>query len=333
MEVNEIKLYIDDQLVTTLNNEDSRITIEKDGQTDNYVVVSDAKPEDMGRYTAEFNGKLQPLCMLEVTPPRPKKSEAEIPLKQGDGEEIIEEVKPEEIPTYEVIEGNSINLKIEQPEGTDIKQTFLLQNDQKLQPNTRLTVEPVTSTTVEINFESVKPDDEGTYSIQFGNRPSRKLMYLKVLPKPVVHNSLRLPKDVFQEGETLTIECEFDQLPEENLVWKLNDTPLGQLKDPRITIETADNGKSYTLTVKDLRPQQHQGIYKLESPHLVLETPFIRVVENVKDEEEETIIIVEDEETESFELERKPQKKEVEEVSKTKDVCNGKRNYIYVLGT
>ena len=61
------------QPVTTLVNElDSRVTIEKDGKTDNYVVVSDAKPEDVGRYTVEFNGKLQPLCMLEVTPPRPK---------------------------------------------------------------------------------------------------------------------------------------------------------------------------------------------------------------------------------------------------------------------
>ena len=72
-ESNEINLYIDDKPVTTLNDEDSRVTIEKDGQTDNYVVISDAKPEDVGRYTAEFNGKLQPLCMLEVTPGRPKK--------------------------------------------------------------------------------------------------------------------------------------------------------------------------------------------------------------------------------------------------------------------
>ncbi len=319
-ETNEINLYINEKPVTTLNELDSRITIEKDGKTDNYVVVSNAKPEDVGRYTVEFNGKLQPLCMLEVTPPRPKKPEAEIPLKQGVVEEVVEEEqKPEEIPTHEVVEGDSVNLTIERPTGTDVKETFLLQNDKKIAPNTRLIIKPVSSTTTEITLENVKLNDEGIYSIQFGKQPSQKLMKLKVLPKPVVHDSLHLPKDVFEEGETLTIQCDFDKKPEEDLVWKLNDVPLNQLKDDRVVIETTDNGKSYTLTVKDLRPNEHQGVYKLESAHLVLETPFIRVIENVKEEEEETTILVEDEETESFELQRKPK---TEEVRKTRFLYN-----------
>jgi hypothetical protein len=254
--------------------------------------------------------------MLEVTPPRPKKPEAEIPLKQGVVEEVVEEEqKPEEIPTHEVVEGDSVNLTIERPTGTDVKETFLLQNDKKIAPNTRLIIKPVSSTTTEITLENVKLNDEGIYSIQFGKQPSQKLMKLKVLPKPVVHDSLHLPKDVFEEGETLTIQCDFDKKPEEDLVWKLNDVPLNQLKDDRVVIETTDNGKSYTLTVKDLRPNEHQGVYKLESAHLVLETPFIRVIENVKEEEEETTILVEDEETESFELQRKPK---TEEVRKTR---------------
>jgi hypothetical protein len=261
--------------------------------------------------------------MLEVTPGRPKKSEIEIPLKQGVVEEIVEEEeeKPEEIPTHEVIEGDSVNLTIERPKDSDIKQIFLLQNDKKVQPNTRLTIKPVSSTTTEITLENIKPNDEGLYSVQFGNQPTHKLMNLKVLPKPVVHDSLHLPKDVFEEGETLTIQCEFDKKPEENLVWKLNDIPLNQLNDDRINIEIGDNGKSYTLTVKDLRPTEDQGVYKLESQHLVLETPFVRVIENVEEEQEETTILVEDEETESFELQRKPKIEEIEaaEVNKTID--------------
>jgi len=257
--------------------------------------------------------------MLEVTPARPKKSEAEIPLKQGVVEEVVEEEeqKPEEIPTHEVVEGDTVNLTIERPTGSDVKEILLLQNDKKLQPNTRLTIKPVSSTTTEITLENVKPNDEGTYSIQLGKQPSRKLMNLKVLPKPVVHDSLHLPKDVFDEGETLTIQCDFDKKPEENLVWKLNDIPINQLNDDRIIIETTDNGKSYTLTVKGLRPKAHEGVYKLESPHLVLETSFIRVIENVKEEEEETTVLVEDEETESFELQRKPKTEEIVEVRKT----------------
>ncbi|CAF4145880.1 unnamed protein product, partial [Adineta steineri] len=314
-ESSEINLYINNQPVTTLTDEDSRITIEKDGKTDNYVVVSDATPEDVGRYTVEFNGKMQPLCMLEVTPGRERKSEADIPLQQGVVEEIVEEEEeqPEEIPTHEVVEGDSVNLVIERPSDTDVKQTFLLQNDKKLDQNTRLTIKPVSSTSTEITLENVNPNDEGTYSIQFGNQPSQKLMNLKVLPKPIVHDALHLPKDVFEQGETLTIQCEFDKTPDESLVWKLNDVPLDQLKDDRITIEIGDNGKSYTLTVKDLRPKEDQGIYKLENSHLVLETPFVRVIENVEEVEEETTILLEDEETESFELQRKPKIEEIKE--------------------
>lgn len=295
---------------------DSRITIEKDGKTDNYVVISDAKPEDVGRYTVEFNGKLTPLCMLEVAPPRQKKSEAEIPVQKPTVEEVVEEEeeeKPEEIQTHEVVEGDSVNLTIERPSGTDVKEIFLLQNDQKLQPSARLTIKPVSSTTTEVTLTNVKPDDEGTYSIQFGKQPSQKLINLKVLPKPVVHDSLHLPKDVFEEGETLTIQCDFEKKPEETLVWKLNDVPLTQLKDDRVVIETINDGKSYILTVKDLKPKEHQGIYKLESSHLVLETPFVRVIENVEEEQEETTILVEDEEKESFELQRKPKTEETEE--------------------
>jgi len=264
--------------------------------------------------------------MLEVTPARPKKSEAEIPLQQPVVEEVVEEEeeeeeqKPEEIPTHEVVEGDSVNLTIERPTGTDVKETFLLQNDKKLQPNTRLTIKPISSTTTEVTLTNVKPNDEGTYSIQFGKQPTQKLMNLKVLPKPVVHDSLHLPKDVFEEGETLTIQCDFDKKPEENLVWKLNDIPLNQLNDDRITIEIGDNGKSYTLTVKDLRPTEDQGVYKLESPHLVLETPFVRVIENVEEEQEETTILVEDEETESFELQRKPKIEEIQEAEVNKTI-------------
>ena len=251
--------------------------------------------------------------MLEVTEPRQKKPEAPAPVVEEVPDEEEEEEEEEEIPTHEVVEGDTVNLTIERPSGTDVKQTFLLQNDKKLQPNERLTIKPVSSTTTEIIIEKVKLNDEGLYSIQFGNKPTQKLINLKVLPKPVVHDSLHLPKDVFDQGETLTIQCDFEKKPDEALVWKLNDVPLTDLNDHRVHIETANDGKSYTLTVKDLRPKEHQGVYKLENSHLILETPFVRVIENIEEEQEETTILVEDEETESFELQRKPKPEEEEQ--------------------
>ena len=320
-ETNEINLYINGKPVTTLDDEESRITIEKDGQTDNYVVISDAQPDDVGRYTVEFNGKLQSICMLEVTPARPKVSQAEIPVQQPlveevkdeeEEEEEEEEVKPGEIPTHEVVEGDNVNLTIERPSGTDIQKVVLFLDGEKLQPNDSLTIKSVSSTSTEITINKVKPDDEGTYAVQFGDQPKQNLMNLKVLPKPVVRDSLRLPKDVFEEGETLTIQCDFAKKPDEKLVWKLNDKPLNLLKDERVLIEALDDGKSFVLTIKGLRSDTDQGVYKLEGPHLVLETPFVRVIQNVKEEEEETTILLEDEETETFELQRKPKKESVE---------------------
>lgn len=300
----------------TLHEEDSRITIEKDGQTDNYVVISDAKLDDAGQYSVEFNKTIQPLCVLEVTPARPKKTEAQAPLKEEIVEEAIEEeIKEVDIPTYEAVEGDSVNVSIEHPTTIDIKDTVLLKNDAKLPPDARFILKPTSPTSMAINLQNLKLNDQGTYSIQFGKQPTKKLMHLRVVPKPVIHDSLQLPKDIFEKGETLTIQCEFEKKPEEELVWKLNDTPLTQLHDGRITVEIADDGKSYTLTVKDIQPKQHEGVYKLESSHLVLETPFVRVVENVEEEQVETTTLVEDEETESIELQRKPKKDETTEVS------------------
>ena len=325
-ETNEIKLFINDQLLTTLNDDESRFAIEKDGETDNYLVIADARPDDIGRYTVEFNGELRPICMLEVTPARVKVSQAEIPVKQVVVEELVEEEQEqqpaaaatpqettEEIPTHEVVEGDTVNLTIERPIGTDAKEISLSRNDEKLPSNSNVTVKPLSSTATEITLANVKLTDEGLYAIQISGQPSQKLMKLKVLPKPVVHDSIHLPKDVFEQGETLTIQCEFDQKPDETLVWKFNDQPLNIMKDERIIVETTDDGKSYTLTVKDLRSAQDQGVYKLENSHLVLETPFIRVIEHVREEEEETTILFEDEETETFELQRKPKKDTEEE--------------------
>ena len=246
---------------------------------------------------------------MEVLPARPKKT-------QDTTIEKVVEKPAEEIPTHEVVEGDNINLTIERPSDTSVQQIFLLRNDKPVETDGRLSVKSISPTTTEINLTKTKLEDAGTYSVQFGKQPSQKLMNLKVLPKPVIHDSLQLPKDVFDEGETLTIQCDFDKKPDENFVWKLNDTLLNIKKDDRILIQVSDDGKSYLLTIKDLKPNEHQGVYKLESPHLVLETPFVRVIEHVEEEDEETTILVEDEETESFELQRKSKKDSDEEKEK-----------------
>lgn len=312
---NQISLYLNDQPITTLNDDDSRFTIEKDGDTDNYVVIADVQFDDIGRYVIEMDGKKLPICNLEVTPARQKTTPAE-PEKQVTVEDVTE-TEPvgketptdvlEDVPTHEVFEGDNVNFTIEQPDGIDLKRIHLLFNDKLIESDERVIIKSVSPTKTEISLLKVKLNDEGTYAIQFDDRPIRKLMKLKVLPKPVTRDTLTLPKETFEQGETLTITCEFDKKPDGDVAWKLNDAPITP-KDERIFIETSDDGKSYTLTVKDLRPGEDQGIYSLEGPHLILETPFVRVIEHVQEEDEETTILVEEEETESFEFQPKPKK-------------------------
>ena len=118
-------------------------------------------------------------------------------------------------------------------------------------------------------------------------------MKLKVHPKPVVRQEMQLPKTKFNEKETLTIVCQFDARPEEPFVFLHNDQPI--VPNDRVTTTVEDN--KYTIVVKDLRPEEDEGVYTLKSDHLILETPSITVVAEEKKPQTETTTVVEEEET------------------------------------
>jgi hypothetical protein len=115
---------------------------------------------------------------------------------------------------------------------------------------------------------------------------------------------MQLPKTKFNEKETLTIVCQFDSTPEEAFIFLHNDQPL--VPDSRITTTVEDN--KYTVVVKDLRPED-EGVYTLQSDHLILDTPSITVVPEEKKPQTETTTI--EEETITIET---PQSPIVEEV-------------------
>ncbi|CAF4749755.1 unnamed protein product, partial [Rotaria sp. Silwood2] len=102
-----------------------------------------------------------------------------------------------------------------------------------------------------------------------------------------------IPQTTFKEGETLTIISEFDSTPEETFEFLRNEKPLKP--DDRISTIVEDN--KYTIVVKDLRPKDDEGVYTLQSDHLILDTPSITVVPEERKPQTEKTTIEEEEVT------------------------------------
>ena len=121
-------------------------------------------------------------------------------------------------------------------------------------------------------------------------------MKLEVTPRPVIRKQMELPKTQFNEKETLTIVCQFDARPEEPFIFLHNEQPI--VPDNRVSTTVED--KKYTIVVKDLRPEEDEGVYTLKSDHLILDTPTITVVPEEEKPQTETTTVEEDEETITF---------------------------------
>jgi hypothetical protein len=207
------------------------------------------------------------------------------------------------MPVHEVEETSTVTLTIEKPQGTKSSDVVLLKNGEELQPSDHVKITSTSPTTTEIEILKVKTEDEGDYTVKVKG-VEQPLVRLKVHPKPVVRQQMQLPKTKFNEKETLTIICQFDSTPEEAFIFLHNDQPL--VPDSRITTTVEDN--KYTVVVKDLRPED-EGVYTLQSDHLILDTPSITVVPEEKKPQTETTTI--EEETITIET---PQSPIVEEV-------------------
>ena len=133
-------------------------------------------------------------------------------------------------------------------------------------------------------------------------------MKLEVTERPVVRRQMELPKTQFNERETLTIVCQFDARPEEPFIFLHDDQPI--VPDDRVSTTVEDN--KYTIVVKDLRPEEDEGVYTLQSDHLILDTPAITVIPEAKTAEQKTTTTVEEEEETITVAPQKPDKLEKE---------------------
>lgn len=218
----------------------------------------------------------------------------------------------------EVEETTTVTLTVQLPESTTHKDLILRKNNQNIAPSEHVKVTKISPTTVEIQIVKAKLDDEGKYSVLIDGK-EQPVMQLKVIPKPVVHQTMDLPQTTFNEGETLTIKCQFDSIPEEPFEFLRNGKPL--VPNDRISTLVEDN--TYTIIVKDLKPQEDEGVYTLQSDHLILDTPSIKVIPQEKKPENETVTIEEEEHV--ITIETKPE----EQPTITADTQVGNRFLIH----
>ena len=196
------------------------------------------------------------------------------------------------MPVHEVEETSTVTLTIEKPPGTKPQDVVLLKDGQTLKPSDHVKITPTSPTTTEVQIVKVKSEDEGDYTVEVKG-VEQPLVRLKVHPKPVVRQEMQLPKTKFNEKETLTIVCQFDATPEVPFIFLHNDQPI--MPDSRVSTTIEDN--KYTIVVKDLRPEEDEGVYTLKSDHLILDTPLITVAAVEKKPATETTTVEEEEET------------------------------------
>ena len=182
-------------------------------------------------------------------------------------------------------ETTTVTLTVDVP----LRALVLLKDNQPITSSAHIQIVETSPTTTEIRIIKVKLDDEGKYTIRVDDR-EQPLMQLKVIPKPVTRQTMDLPQTTFNQGETLTIKCQFDSAPDEPFELLRNGKPL--TADDRITLLVEET--SYTIIVKNLRPDEDEGVYTLASTHLILDTPSIVVLLQPKQTEKtETIETIE----------------------------------------
>ena len=213
-----------------------------------------------------------------------------------------------------------MTLTVQLPEGVNHKDIILLKDDKPVKPSDRIKIVQTSPTTIEIQIIKAKPDDQGEYSI-VADEKEQPLMQLKVVPKPVTRQTMDLPQTTFDEGQTLTIKCQFDSKPEETFEILHNGRPL--VNDDRIV--TIVEETTYTIIVKNLRPKEDEGVYTLASPHLIIDTPSITVLPRKEDEKPkdvETMVEEIEEETIVIQPAKKPEKAEIEIVEQGEETVS-----------
>ena len=134
-----------------------------------------------------------------------------------------------------------------------------------------------------IRLVDVDLTDSGVYSVEINNRARQDLLDLYVRKRPVQRQLITLPKEEFYVHETITLECKFERpIKTKHLqpTWFKNGRPIQPSNRHVIQIdsESKDGPTKYSLAMKNV-DFSDEAVYELRSDYLIVETPFIRIVE------------------------------------------------------
>ncbi|CAF1586223.1 unnamed protein product, partial [Adineta steineri] len=250
---------------------DSRVTttVENNKYT---IVVNDLRPEeDEGVYTLKSDHLILDTPSISIVPEE-KKSQTEtvtieeivtvvpqeeqprtVTQQEEEVTEITEKKQPQEqieTPIQEVEETTTVTMTVELPQGTTHKDIILLRDNERVKPSDHIQITQTSTTTTEIQINKAKPEDQGVYTVIIDNK-QQPLVQLKVIPKPVTRQTMDIPQTTFNEGETLTIKCQFDSAPEETFQFFRNEISL----IPNDRISTTVKNNTYIIEVKNLKPK------------------------------------------------------------------------------
>ncbi|CAF4240979.1 unnamed protein product, partial [Adineta steineri] len=210
-------------------------------------------------------------------------------------------------------ENSTVTLTVDRPS----RDIILLKDNERVKPSNHIQITQTSTTTTEIQINKAKPEDQGVYTVIIDNK-QQPLVQLKVIPKPVTRQTMDIPQTTFNEGETLTIKCQFDSAPEETFQFFRNEISL----IPNDRISTTVKNNTYIIEVKNLKPKEDEGVYTLRSEHLILDTPSITVIPRIKSErpkDTENVVEEIEEETITIDANKKPETIDIEVTEKEED--------------
>ncbi|KAL7670448.1 hypothetical protein ACOME3_005383 [Neoechinorhynchus agilis] len=125
-----------------------------------------------------------------------------------------------------------------------------------------------------IILEDLELEDSGYYSFVSDNSIEHPIGQIIVDRRPIQREFMSLPRSSFVAGETIYLECEFQNEPRHPVVWHKNSIPLYS-NDHAIIRK---DGLIHSLTIHNCA-RSDEGTYELRCGSFILTTPYINVID------------------------------------------------------
>ncbi|CAF1337506.1 unnamed protein product, partial [Adineta steineri] len=245
------------------------------------LLIHDVQKEDSNKYVISL-GPIYRACHLEVV------DDAGLSTDDENSDRLLQPLTT--LQRQEIMEGDSLTIEVSPDtniQSLSPNQFRLLKNNHPINDYSRIKFERDTSignlNRWVIHLNDVDLTDSGVYSLEINNQARQDLLDLFVKKRPIQRQLITLPKDEFYLHETITLECKFERpIKTKKLqpTWFKNGRPIQSSNRHLVNIESQmqDGPTKYSLTIKNV-DFSDEGVYELRSDYLVVETPFIRIIE------------------------------------------------------